>query len=56
MRYRVTAFMTVMLESVIEAEHQTEAIQKGKAEATNGQMSEVDWSGEIHSWEAEAVA
>ena len=54
-RYRVTALMTVKLETTVEAANQYEAWGKGQAEAELGNMAEVKWSGEIHGWEAEEV-
>ncbi len=55
MKYRVTALMTVMLSSIVEADSVEDAVTLGKAEAESGRMDEVDQSGEIHSWETECV-
>ena len=55
MKYRVTAFMSVMLETIVDAESIEEAIVKGKSEADIGAMREMEREGSLYDWQAMPV-
>jgi hypothetical protein len=52
MKFEVTADMSVVLRIVVEAPNEDEAIRLAKDMADNGQMEEVEHSGDVSGWTA----